>query len=107
MNQVQIRGSSDRVIIVVVTWLFTYLTTKGYITASQAADFSPLVLGIGAAIYGWWVNKNEKLATQAASLPGTTVVTTPEIAAATPNNPNVISNTETNASINASVKENK
>lgn len=107
MNPVQIRGGSDRAIIVAVTWLFTYLTTKGYISASQAADFAPLVLGIVAAVYGWWVNKNEKLAEQAASVPGTTVVTTPEIAKATPDSPNVISSANTSAVINKEVQINK
>lgn len=42
-----------------------------------------------------------------ASVPGTVVVTTPEIAASTPSSPNVIANTETVATVSAAVNDAK
>lgn len=62
-----------------------YASYKGYSSASPAAQA-------------------ESLTKQA---PGTVVVTTPEIAAATPNAPNVISNTSASAEIVQTVKDSK
>lgn len=57
------------------------------------------LIGILTPIYTTWkASRNASPAGQAASLtaavPGTKIVTTPEIAAATPQSPNVISSTE-------------
>jgi len=92
MTKDQLSGGLDRALTVLVTWLLTYLTTKGYITSSQAADFMPLILAIVTAIYGWYVNRPIAIAQSAAALPGTTVVTTADIAQATPNEKNIVSN---------------
>lgn len=107
MNTNQVSGSFDRLATVVVTWLLTYLTTKGYLTASQAADFLPLILGVFVAVYGWYTNRDRNIAMAAAAIPGTTVITTPELAKATPDKTNIISNTSTPSSIAATVAETK
>lgn len=103
MNGTQIRGILDRLVIVGLTWA----STKGYVTPSQVAEYAPLIVGIIAVVLGYWFNTDTSLVQKAAAVPGTTVVTTPEIAAATPNEANVVANTETAANINATVKENK
>lgn len=56
-----------------------------------------LLIGVLAPVYaGWRAQQSAQPASQAASLEkqGAIVVTTPEIAAATPNSPNVLSTTE-------------
>lgn len=76
----QIRGPVERVILVALGWL----AAKGYISPAEVAGYATLVIGIIAAVYGWWQNRPQAIAQSAAALPGTTVVTTPAIAAATP-----------------------
>lgn len=107
MTKDQSTSVLERLFTVFITWLLTWLTTKGYITSAQAAEYMPLLLGVFAAVYAWWVAKPSNILLAASNIPGTTVVTTPELAEATPSAANIVSNTETNASINASVKENK
>lgn len=107
MNKDQASATIDRVITVFVTWLFTYLTTKGIITSSQAAEFMPLALTLLFGIYGWWISKPSNIILAASNIPGTTVVTTPELAQATPTAQNVISNTEAKGVINNTVEQNK
>lgn len=59
-----------------------WLVAKGYISASDAAQYIPLLVGIGAAVYAWWINREKALLQSAAAVPGTTVVTTPTLAKA-------------------------
>lgn len=77
----------------VVNYLVIALTSAGALWAS--------IKGVSSA------SPASQAASLTASVPGTVVVTTPEIAAATPNAPNVISNTETQLSVNQSVKDAK
>lgn len=70
-----------------------------------------ILLGvIGPIAAGYYASKSASPTSQAASLaanvPGTVIVTTPEIAAAVPSN-NVISNTETQATVTQTVKDAK
>jgi len=76
----QISGPLDRMILV----LLTFLVSKGYISTQDVAGYAALALGILGAIYGWWVNRPKAIVQSAAALPGTTVVTTANLAAATP-----------------------
>lgn len=87
-NWSQVSGGLDRVVLVALTWL----ASKGYITSADVANYATLIVGVLGALYAFYVNRNTNLAKQAASIPGTTVVTTPEIAAATPNKQNILSN---------------
>lgn len=83
----QIRAPIERVILVALGWL----AAKGYITPAEVAGYATLVIGVLAAVYGWWQNRPQAIAQSAAALPGTTVVTTAAIAAATPET-NIVSN---------------
>jgi LysM repeat protein len=86
-NWTQISGVLDRVLLVGLTWL----ASKGYITTADVANYAALILGIAGAGYAFWINRQTNLVNRASSVPGTTVVTTPAIAAALPQT-NVVSN---------------
>ncbi len=61
-------------------------------------DFVKLATTIGAlagGAYQVWKSTDKNVVVDAAAVPGTTVVTTPTIAKATPEAPNIVSNTET------------
>jgi len=91
----QLTGMLERAVTVFFTWFLTYASTKGYLTTSQVAEFLPLLIGIGTVIVGWWVNRAKNLVQAAAAIPGTVVVTTPELAKATPDQNNIVSNADT------------
>jgi hypothetical protein len=107
MNKDQTTSVIERLFTVTLTWLLTWATTKGYISSSQAAEYAPLALGVFAAIYAWWISKPSNILLAASNIPGTTVVTTPELARDTPTAQNVIASTETNATIVNTVEQNK
>lgn len=86
----QIRGPIERVVYIGLGWL----VARGYITSSEVANWATLILAIAAAFYGWWQNRPKAVAQSAAAIPGTTVVTTPDIAASTPES-NIVSNAST------------
>lgn len=95
----QVSGVTDRVLTIAATWLLTWLTMKGYITPNQAVEYSPLLIALGAAIWGWWVNRPKAILQSAAAIPAgggkmTQIVTSPELAAATPEQANIISSAE-------------
>lgn len=86
----QISGPLDRMVLMALTWA----VSKGYITTADVAPFAGAAIAAAGAFYGWWVNRPKAIVQSAAALPGTTVVTTPDLAAATPNQQNIVSNTE-------------
>lgn len=86
-NWTQISGVLDRVVLIGLTWL----ASKGFITSADVANYATLILAIAGAGYAFWINRQTNLVNQASNVPGTTVVTTPAIAAALPQN-NVVSN---------------
>lgn len=88
-NWSQVSGGVDRIILVALS----FAVGKGWITQGDVANYSALILGILGALYSFWVNRSANLAKRAAAVPGTTVVTTPEIANAVPD-AKVVSNTE-------------
>lgn len=74
-----------------VSWL-----TKSGIAASTATELVTtavaFLMAAGAAGWGFYAKRNAGLAMAAASVPGTVVITAPEIASATPAHNNIISN---------------
>ena len=65
------------------------------------AESAPYVAGgivtlIGGA-WAFWINRPKAIAQAAANIPNTIVITTPEIAAATPNQSNIVSSTDMKA----------
>ena len=91
----QVSGVIERIATVAITWLLTWLTTKGWISTAQAAEFMPLLLAVITAVYGWWITRDKAILQNAAAVPGTVVVTTPELSAATPDQNNIVSSSET------------
>lgn len=69
-----------------------FIVAKGWISAEALPGIVGAILTIGGAVWSV-VNKTPtSIVASAAALPGTTVVTTPEIAAAIPN-PSAVSST--------------
>lgn len=83
----QWKGMADRGAAILVTWL----VTKGYISAEDAANYVVIIVGVAGLAWGWWVNRQKALLQSAATVPNTTVVTAPVLAATTPE-PNIVSN---------------
>jgi len=69
MSKDQVTGVLERGITVFVTWLLTYASTKGYLTTSQVADFLPLLIALGTAVIGWYVNRPQNLLMAVANIP--------------------------------------
>lgn len=84
----QIKGVVERLITVGVASIFSLIVLKGWITKQQAIDYGaelvPLIIAAASAYYGWKINRPKEIAQSAAALPGTVVVTTPDIAGSTP-----------------------
>lgn len=82
----QVKGITERLVAVLLTWM----VAKGYIGQAQALEYGPIAIGLASALYALWINRPKAIVQSAAALPGTTVVTTPEMARSTPE-PNVVS----------------
>ncbi len=113
MNNEQAKVLFRQIIAAVGVGIAAFVAGRSSISAETVLQIlnSPFTATIIAPLIVWaWglISRSDKnLTVAAAQVPGTTIITKPEIAEATPNNPNIVANTETNASINASVKENK
>lgn len=58
-----------------------------------AVGVAPLV-SLATGLFAAWTASHKSLVEAVAAIPGTTVVTTPQLAAATPDHPNIVSNKE-------------
>jgi multisubunit Na+/H+ antiporter MnhB subunit len=71
---------------------------SGFQHLSNAASEFMLGIGtlipVGSALWAAWTASRKSVVQSAASIPGTTVVTTAALAAATPNQANIVSNTQ-------------
>lgn len=92
MQQDQLKGMLDRAIAIVATWILTMAVNKGWLTQSDMATLLPAIVLVPSLLWGYWVNRNKALVQSAAGVPGTVVVTTAELAHATPEN-NIVSST--------------
>lgn len=90
----QTTGVIERLAYGAILALMMKLVQKGYIDADMAAYIAGGVVAAAGAVYAWWINRPKAIAVAAASIPGTTVVTTPELAAATPDQTNIVSSTD-------------
>jgi hypothetical protein len=97
----QVRGPVERVIYIGLGWL----VARGFITSADVANYATLLLAVAAAFYGWWQNRPKAIAQSAAAIPGTTVVTTPELAMDTPET-NIVSNLSKPADVSLAIKKN-
>ena len=97
----QVKGIVERLVAVLLVWL----VAKGHIGKDEALEYGPIAIGIVSAIYAWYVNRPKAIMQSAAALPGTTVVTTPEMAKSTPE-PNIVSTTTNTVVDSATGREN-
>jgi hypothetical protein len=93
MQQDQLKGMLDRVGLVLATWFLAWMVRKGWIGTEDSAVLLPGLILLPALAWGYWNNRNKALVQSAANVPGTVVVTSPELAAATPDQNNIVSNT--------------
>lgn len=105
-NWSQISGVVERL----VTAIVMFAAGKGWLSSGDTANIVGLIMGLSAAIYAYVVNRPTNLAKQAASVPGTIVVTSDAIAESTTAK-NIVSsqttkvtNTMTGRDISSSVK---
>lgn len=89
----QISGALDRLLWMMLTWA----ATKGYITSADILPYALLIIGVCGVAWSIITNRRTKLALRAAALPDTTLITTPAIAAATPQAENILSNAKVEA----------
>lgn len=89
-NWSQLSGIVDRLVLMGLS----YAVAKGWITSADVAPLAELGVALVGAGYALFVNRQANLAKQAASIPNTTVITTKEIAAATPKQDNIVSSAD-------------
>lgn len=99
MPSTQVSGILDRAIAVLATMWLGWMVKRGYLGESDAGALAPALILLPSLFWGWWVNRDKALVQAAAAVVGadgkkTVVVTSPELAAATPNENNIVSNTE-------------
>lgn len=96
----QASGIADRTVSGALVWAVSFflgkLAVAGYLMASDVPQLSVVVIILGSAAWGYWVNRPKAIVQSAAALPGTVVVTTPDLSAATPNQTNIVSNLANN-----------
>lgn len=97
----QISGIADRTISNTLVWLASFVLAKiaaaGYLDASDIPQLSVALILLGSAAWGCWTNRPIAIAQAAGNIlrpdgTKTVVVTSPEIAAATPGQANIVSN---------------
>jgi hypothetical protein len=96
LTQEQIKGMLDRAGAVIATLALGYLVRKGWIGDSEVAALTPILVLVPTLFWGWWVNRNKALVQSASTIPGTVVITNPEIANNVPQS-NVISSSSAQA----------
>lgn len=106
MQKDQVSGVLDRTIAVLATMILGWMVKRGWIGESDVATLLPAVVLLPAILWGWWVNRDKALVKSAANVPGTVVVTNPELASSIPS-PNVVSNDSAKVTITAAVSEAK
>lgn len=100
MNPDQLKGITDRAVAVLATMLVGYLVRKGYLGESDAATLTPALILLPSLAYGWWKNRDKALLQSAANVvdPETSkpvlIVASPALAAATPENNNIVSSSD-------------
>jgi hypothetical protein len=96
----QTKGMMDRAAAVIATWFLGWMVTKGWLGASDSAVLLPAVILLPSIAYGAWVNRDKALIQSAGNVVDpktckpTIIVTSPEMAAATPDQNNIVSNTD-------------
>lgn len=92
MNNTQIKNILTPIFGLIATWLATKFNFLGMDQASWNTLVTSVGFGVVTVVLGFF-NKTTNLVDTVGAQPGTTVVTTPTIANALPNNPDVIAAT--------------
>lgn len=110
MNTEQFKGQLRLWLVAAFGALGGWAVHAHLFTTEQVSGFLNSQLGVAiiglltTAIFSYLNKTNTNLAAMAGTVPHTVVVTTPEIAAATPTQANIVSNTDSPAQIAAVVK---
>ena len=100
MGQDQIKGMVDRTILVLATWLLSKAVSAGWLSQADSAQLLPALIVLPALAWGWYNNRDKALLQSAGNVVDpktgkpTIIVTSPEMAAATPGQNNIVSNTD-------------
>lgn len=97
----QATGVIERLAYGAILALMMKLVQKGYIDADMAAYIAGGVVAAAGSIYAWWINRPKAILKAAAAVPNpasptglTQVITSPQLAQATPDQPNIVSSTQ-------------
>lgn len=82
----QTKSIGERAATVLVTWA----VARGWIPTGDATVMVGFVVSVIPLVWAWWHNRQQALVQKAATVPNTTVVTVPALAAAAPEK-NVVS----------------
>lgn len=92
----QMTGMAERTVsgalIGILGFALHKLVVLGLLADSDVTTLSPLLIILLSAGYAYWVNRPKAIVQSAAALPGTVVVTTPDLSGSTPEK-NIVSNT--------------
>jgi len=81
----------QRIVYAAVMFLAMKAVARGYIDADMAAYIAVGIAGAADTAYAWWTNRPKAIVQAAANIPGTTVITTAALSAATPEQNNIVS----------------
>lgn len=88
----QIKAMAERAVTILVTIFLAKLVKMGWLSDSDSAMLLPFFVILPSLVYAWYVNRGKALAQATVNaIPGTIVVTTPEVAKAVPST-DVVSN---------------
>jgi hypothetical protein len=88
-------GVAERILYGLALGVLMKLVAAGYLDADMAPYVAGGFVTLAGGAWAWWINRPKALLQSAAAVPGTTVVTTNDLAVATPNEGNIVSS-ETN-----------
>ena len=100
MQSDQIKGMVDRTILVLATWLLAKAVSAGWLSQADSAQLLPALIILPALAWGWWNNRDKALLQSAGNVidpktnKPTIIVTSPEMAAATPGQNNIVSSAD-------------
>ena len=100
MGSDQVKGMMDRAATVLATMFLGWMVNKGWMGQADAVTLTPALILLPALAYGAWVNRDKALIQSAGNVidpktcKPTIIVTSPEMAAATPDQNNIVSNTD-------------
>jgi hypothetical protein len=86
----QFTAIGEKIVYGIAMVLCMKAVARGWIASEDAPYYAGGAVAFIGGIYGWWVNRPKNIMI-AATNAGATVITTPELAAATPNNANIVS----------------